>query len=236
MRKILSLIIAIVMIFSFAFSVYADYRGTVDGISMSPGINPVVRVKSDGLYDYVIYARDMDGMTNGDFTVYYDPDVLTLVSVNVTGNFDGSFVNDIGGEVYFSYLYNESNTYDALKMYVLTFSYTEADIYPTIDVTNIAGTFIRSVADVVVVEGDDYDSDDSYDDGPVNNIPSDKGDANGDGKVTAADARFALRVAAGIQAVTLEEYLRADLDSDGDVTAAEARIILRMAAGLESTK
>lgn len=233
MKKIFSLIIAMVMMFVFSFAVFADYRGPVDGIDMLPGINPVVRIKNDNLYDYVIYARDMDGMTNGDFTVYYDPDVLTLVSVDVKGDFDGSFVNDMGGEVYFSYLYNESNTYDALKMYVLTFRYTETDIYPSIDVTNIAGTFIRSVADVVVVEGDDYDSDDSYDDGPVNNISSDKGDANGDGKITAADARFALRVAAGVQAVTLEEYLRADLDSDGNVTAAEARMILRMAAGLE---
>lgn len=233
MKKIISLCMSFVMIFSVAVTVFADYRGPVDGIDMSPGINPVVRINSDNQYDYIIYARDMDGMTNGDFTLYYDKDVLTLVSVKVTADFDGYFINDIGGEVYFSYLYNEENEYDALKMYVLTFRYTEPGVYPSIKVTNMAGTYIKSVADVKVVDGEDYDSDDSYDDGKVPDSEYPKGDVNGDGKVSAADARIALRVAAGLVTVSLDEFLRADLDSDGEVIAAEARTILRIAAGLE---
>lgn len=230
MKKIVSLFIAVVMIFSVTVESFADYRGPVDGIDMSPGINPVVRMREDNRFDYVIYARDMDGMTNGDFTLYYDNDVLTLKSVNVLADFDGSFINDIGGEVYFSFLYKNANEDDALKMYVLTFDYTETDVYPSIKVTNMAGTFIRSVADVKVVDGKDADSDDRFND---NNSKYPKGDVNGDGKISAADARTALRVAAGITTVSLEEYLRADLDSDGDVKASEARTILRIAAGLE---
>lgn len=62
------------------------------------------------------------------------------------------------------------------------------------------------------------------------------GDVDGDGNVTAADARLALR-----RAVELEtypegsaEYLACDVDHDGKVTAGDARVILRAAVGLES--
>ena len=61
------------------------------------------------------------------------------------------------------------------------------------------------------------------------------GDVDGDGTVTAADARLALRAA-----VALEDYKKgsaqftgADVIADGEVTAADARIILRMAVDLE---
>lgn len=64
------------------------------------------------------------------------------------------------------------------------------------------------------------------------------GDVNGDGKVTAADARLALR-----RAVSLETYepgsvkfLACDVDGNGKVTAADARKILRAAVGLETLK
>ena len=234
MKKVLLIVIAIVMIFSVSVVSFADYRGPVDGIDMSPGFNPIVRMREDNRFDYVIYARDMDGMTNGDFTVYYDKDVLTLKGVKLLADVDGSFVNDLGGEVYFSYLYNEFNEDDALKMYVMTFEYNKTGVYPTMKVTNMAGTFIKSVAEVKVVEGKDADSDDKFnDDNNINNSKYPNGDVNGDGKVSAADARTALRAAAGLVTLTLEEYLRADLDSDGDIKASEARTILRIAAGLE---
>ena len=109
MKKFISLFMAFALIFSLSLVSFADYRGPVDGIEMSPGINPVVRLKSGSQYDYVIYARDMDGMTNGDFTVYYNDEVLDLVSVKTTGGFDSSFYNNVGGEIYFSFMYNDEN-------------------------------------------------------------------------------------------------------------------------------
>lgn len=231
MKKIISFCIISVMLFSMSIFSYADYRGPVDGIEMSPGINPVVRLKEGNQFDYVIYARDMDGMTNGDMTVYYD-DTLTLVNVKTTGDFDVSFFNNADGKTYFSFMYDEKNTHDALKMYVLTFSYSKEGVYPTVEVTNLAGSFIKSVADVVVTEIGDYDSDDSYDDGQPNNKRV-IGDVNNDGKITATDARLALRMAANIDIVYLDVYLRADTDFDGEVSASDARRILRVAAGLE---
>lgn len=61
------------------------------------------------------------------------------------------------------------------------------------------------------------------------------GDLNGDGKITAADARTALRVAAKLETVSDEAMKAGDLDSDGRITAKEARTILRFAAKLISS-
>ncbi len=64
------------------------------------------------------------------------------------------------------------------------------------------------------------------------------GDVDEDGKITAADARLALR-----RSVSLEDYkegspkfLACDVDFDGKVTAADARLILRASVGLEDAK
>ena len=59
-----------------------------------------------------------------------------------------------------------------------------------------------------------------------------KGDLDGDGSVTASDARLALRAAVGLDELADDLFLVADMDEDGNVTAADARIILRVAVGL----
>ncbi len=86
---------------------------------------------------------------------------------------------------------------------------------------------------VVDPDPDDPDPDDPVDpDLPVGSVP---GDVDGDGKVTASDARLALR-----RSVDLESYapgtpafVACDVDKSGTVTAADARLILRAAVGLE---
>ena len=60
-----------------------------------------------------------------------------------------------------------------------------------------------------------------------------KGDLTGDGKVTAADAREALRAASKITTLLSPYLLAGDLNSDNTVTAAEARSILRVASKLD---
>ncbi len=60
------------------------------------------------------------------------------------------------------------------------------------------------------------------------------GDVDGDGKVTAADARRILRRAAKLIVLTNEEEVRADVDKDGKITAADARKVLRVSAKLDT--
>ena len=60
------------------------------------------------------------------------------------------------------------------------------------------------------------------------------GDVDLDGKITAKDARLALRVSAKLEALDTTRFRAADLNGDGKVTASEARTILRVSAKLDS--
>ncbi len=59
------------------------------------------------------------------------------------------------------------------------------------------------------------------------------GDINNDGKITAADARLALRASVGLEKFNETEALAADIDKNKKITAADARMILRASVGLE---
>ena len=61
-------------------------------------------------------------------------------------------------------------------------------------------------------------------------------DVDGDGEVTAQDARAALRCAIGLEDLIDDQFDAADFDGDGEVTAQDARSILREALGMESDK
>ena len=58
------------------------------------------------------------------------------------------------------------------------------------------------------------------------------GDADNDGRVTAADARLALRCSVGLETLGSSAKAAADMDGDGRVTAEDARRILRKSVGL----
>lgn len=58
-----------------------------------------------------------------------------------------------------------------------------------------------------------------------------KGDLNGDGKITAVDARWALQAASGTRPLSNEQKQIADVNGDRQVTAVDARWILQAASG-----
>ncbi len=60
----------------------------------------------------------------------------------------------------------------------------------------------------------------------------DFGDVDGDGEVTAQDARYALRFAIDLDSYTESQKSAADADGDNEITAQDARTILRAAIGL----
>lgn len=59
------------------------------------------------------------------------------------------------------------------------------------------------------------------------------GDLNGDGDVTSADARIALRISAQLETADDAVMKAADVNHDGKVTASDARLIMRVAAQLD---
>ena len=58
-----------------------------------------------------------------------------------------------------------------------------------------------------------------------------KGDMDGDGNVTAIDARIALQIAVGSRNPTMDQSAAGDMNGKGGITAADARIILQVAVG-----
>ena len=68
---------------------------------------------------------------------------------------------------------------------------------------------------------------------PENRINSVFGDVDSDYKITAADARYVLRVAAKLEKVNEINLGIADIDGDKRITSADARKILRVCANLE---
>ena len=238
MKKIFSFILAVLSVISVSIVASADFRGPVDGLELKSGFNPVARVNED-TFDYVIYARDMTGLTNGDFTVTYDPEILTLVSVKQTGNYSYSVYNDMSGTIKFSFLYTDPNPENAVKMYILTFSYNgNLQDYPEMSVSNIKGTFIKSVKDIISVEATEdnaiiSEGTDRFNDFMKEDKDYYLGDVNGDGVVTPADARLVLRHATHIELLYLEQFDFADYDGDSKITTVDARLVLRKATGLE---
>ena len=59
------------------------------------------------------------------------------------------------------------------------------------------------------------------------------GDVNKDGKITAMDARLALRIAAKIDTPDEYQKVAANYNKDDKITAADARLILRKAARID---
>ena len=59
-------------------------------------------------------------------------------------------------------------------------------------------------------------------------------DADGDGKITASDARYVLRAAVGLEAADKEKLKRVDYFGTGRISSENARLTLRIAVGLDS--
>ncbi|MBE6813083.1 MAG: hypothetical protein E7523_09405 [Ruminococcaceae bacterium] len=61
-----------------------------------------------------------------------------------------------------------------------------------------------------------------------------KGDIDGDGALTAGDARLILRASVGLETLTPEQTALADTDEDGMLDAGDARLVLRVSVDLET--
>lgn len=221
MKKILSFTLVIAMIFSFASMAAAtSYRDTVDGFKMKPGFNPVVKFIGDNKYEYTLYAVEMNGITDADLSLEY-PDTLIVDSFRERGEFDMCVTYDAGDALNVSFMYTEKYDSDAFRLFTVTFSYAGEPDYPQVKVKNLAGTYMRSVADIV------------FKNEPVTEPAVKPGDVNGDGKITAIDARLVLRHSAQIELLPDAKTSIADVNKDGKITANDARLVLRVASQLD---
>lgn len=202
---------------------------------MTAGLNPVIEPLGDGFFKYIIYAYGMTDMTNGDISIHYDKSEYSVASVEETGNYDMVFSGDNGECVKISFIYSEASPAETEKLIEVTFSGDVNGNLPQTEITNIAGTFIRAVAKPVIR----CESDSKIEE-PVSGGDNEKeekvmrGDVDGSGKITAADARLALRISALLEIPSERQKKAADTDGDGRVSASDARAILRFTSGLEN--
>ena len=93
---------------------------------------------------------------------------------------------------------------------------------------------LSSLADTVAEDSTDVTEEDSTaTETETEKDYSSFGDVNGDGKITAFDARMILRCSAQLEPITDRVYECGDYNRDGAITAADARTALRVACSVE---
>lgn len=223
MKKYFSVFICLLIIVSLNITACANYRDPVDGIKMKAGLNPVIMQIDKNHFQYAVYAVDMENMTNADMTVKYAENMV-VEAFEATDSFDIYYEHDTGSQMNVSFVYKNTCEKAASKLFVITIEYTGEFTYPVLELTNLAGTFIKKIYEPVTVR---YDG---------KNELSEKnslGDVDLNGKITAADARLALRSSAKLEKLSEIQQKNADVNRDKKVTSADARLILRVSAGLE---
>ena len=150
-------------------------------------------------------------------------------------------------------------TYDSAKLQIASIGEIPFDMYDTntktagkIRITATGNSSIRAgkvavltfdviaqsacTADISITVDEAYDANDNavnltVFNGVLEILKAVPGDINGDGKVSAIDARIALQYNAGNKSLTAEQLAAADVNGDGKVSAIDARWILQAVAG-----
>lgn len=139
-RRIITMLLVLVMVLSMTMAVSA--AGT-DG-SAALGLQ---LTKADGEAVLAVTVQGCEGVTNGRFHVDYDPAELTLVSVEVSGAYAMSSVNDeTAGTVWLAWVGSEL-TADKTLMLTLYFTAAADSVTVTAESDGIyAGTELVDVA------------------------------------------------------------------------------------------
>ncbi len=153
------------------------------------------------------------------FTVKYDATKLKYVS-NAEPAFDMCDTNSATAGI-FKAACIDNATVPAGKVIVLTFEVIAPDACSTNLVLTVEEAYDGKDNPVSMVGG-------AWEMQIVKSVP---GDVNGDGRVTAIDARWVLQAASGARTLDNAQSIAADVNGDGKVSAIDARWILQVASG-----
>ncbi len=211
--KIISVALSLILLFS-CFGIIpasaADVNYSVTNVSGKKGDTVTVSVKISS--SKAIWGANVSLAYNGSELQYVSSELGSSAS-------SGSLYNT-GSAVNFSGMYkNTSGTVFTVKFKILKDSGTSTlKVTSTENIDYNENKYTAAVTNgtVTVLEDSDFAL----------------GDVNGDGKVSAVDARLILQSVAGIKTLTSDELERADISADGRVSAVDARRILQIVAGL----
>lgn len=195
----------------------------------------------------VEYEKNEDGQYVVDL---YILNVADLYCVEVDTDYNSERIRKYSTETMFFYGWNWYSGADTI--------YTELELSERADI-HLLRIYFESVEAVLYTGADikfttkayfgdeAYENEEvSYEDSASISIPAEKldpekfpnalqsGDVDGDGTITASDARLALRLSVDLdRGVGLVDRY-ADVDTDGEVTASDARTLLRVSVSLEN--
>ncbi len=210
--KFISAILSLILLIS-CFGVItasaADVSYSVSNVSGKKGDTVAVTVK----------ISSVKAIWGANVSLAYNSSELQYVSSELGGSVSSGSLFNTGSAVNFSGMYkNTSGTVFTVKFKILkssgssTLKLTSTE---NIDYNENKYTATVTNGTVTVVTDSDILL----------------GDTNGDGKVSAVDARMVLQAVAGTKTLTSAEQKRADFNEDGKVTAVDARWILQKVAG-----
>ena len=212
-KKIIALLMSAVLCFSLMMPVFAEDGAAEGGSGLNLDIDINDILSSDIMQDIMQNENviDLTGVIL-DLVVKLNADSLKEMGKEEAEKFIQSTVDTIAGGI-MMIVGNKDLiiTYDPLKVMGNLFD---------LDTEALTSTTLPSEEEETTTDS--------------NELTFPLGDVDGDGKVTAADARRILRRAAKLVVFTNEENVRADVDKDGKITAKDARKVLRVSARLDT--
>ncbi len=141
--------------------------------------------------------------------------IWEAVAKGGTGKYFYSFYIYLDGKKIYSGTYQAMNSVEYMVDKKGTYQ-------ATVTVTDEADNKVTFYGDKVIGVGDEKDL--LY------------GDADGNGKISASDARKILRMSAHMETLVGKNFVCADIDKNGKITSADARLALRKSAGIREEK
>jgi hypothetical protein len=170
-----------------------------------------------------VTLKGSETIGNMDLTLSYNPSIIHATAVN-KGTLTGASLfesNVLDGKIKISFTDNTGFRGDG-SVAIITFSVVGAD--GATSSLNIDEVLTNRVDGTILTIG--------RENGIFTVSQAKKGDCDGDGKITIADASLILQMAVGKRPVDM----KMDIDADGKVSSADARHVLRIALGLEGLK
>lgn len=219
-KKILAIIMSIVMLATFAVPAYALDLGGLLGGGSDESTDESADAESGFDVNDILASDAMQEIMASEGVV----DITNIV-MELMVTFGSMDIQAMGQEKALAFVQNLINQVGD----VIVDTKTNVEVFADDPVEILDNLFGLNAGELINPDGDEDDDDEEDPD----ELVFDLGDVDGDGVVTAADARLILRRAAKLISFTAEQDWLADVDDDGEVTAADARIVLRVAAGLE---
>lgn len=220
-KKILAIIMSIVMLATFAVPAYAlDLGSLFGGSSEDSGDSSDSSESSDSGFDIneLLASEEMQKLMASDGVI----DITNIV-MDIMISYGSLDLQAMGKEKALELVQNLIDSIGG----ALVDTKTNVEVFASDPVAIVDNLFGLNVGSLTTQPDEDNEDDEDE-------LVFDLGDVDGDGVVTAADARLILRRAARLITFTDEQDWLADVDDDGKVTAADARIVLRVAAKLET--